>query len=31
MAAVRPGAPTREDTGIDYVGNDISKALSLWA
>ncbi len=31
MAAVWPNAPTRWDSGIDYVGNDVCKALSIWA
>ena len=31
MAAVRPSAPTHQDPGIDYVGNDIRKALRVQA
>ena len=31
MAAVRLKAPTLYDPGIDYVGNDVYKALSIWA
>ena len=31
MAAVRPDAPARQEPGIDDVGNDTGKALSLWA
>ena len=31
MAAVRPDAPARQEPGIDYAGNDMGKALSLWA
>ena len=31
MAAVWPGAPTHQDPGIDFVGNDTCKALRMWA
>lgn len=31
MAAVRQSAPTHSDPGIDYVGNDVRKALTVWA
>ncbi len=31
MAAVGSGAPAHRLTGIDHAGNDIYKALNIWA
>ena len=31
MAAVSSVAPARQKSGIDLAGNDICKALSIWA